>query len=329
MWKHKVSTKEYFSEKYRDYISNSKLSHINPEEDGSPEKFKEGFSNEYNPSFEVGSAVHAMLLQPDEYEISNIRKPTGKLGAFAEFVYNHRKKGLKIVDAIEQASLEANYYVGKLSPKRLETAIKTSLPFYLERIHFKEDPIKVPLFLSEPNFIKVNSGITNAENHKDFMKYLNPSYVFIEPLVFNEYAILCEVNILDSKGRILKTIKVKAKFDNVTIDLEMGIVALNDVKTTGKPSAWFMGNFHYIDKVWMPGAFEQYRYYRQVAMYMWLLQAYVQKEYTENTFRYQSNILIIETIPEYLVRVCNINNTWVQRGVKEFKDLLILASNEY
>lgn len=329
MWKHKVSTKEYFSEKYRDYISNSKLSHINPEEDGSPEKFKEGFSNEYNPSFEVGSAVHAMLLQPDEYEISTIRKPTGKLGAFAEFVFNYRRKGLTIVDAIEQASLEANYYIGKLSPKRLQTAIKTSLPFYLQRIHFKEDPIKVPLFLSEPNFIKVDAGITNAEKHKDFMSYLNPDHIFIEPLVFNEYAVLCEVNILDENKNILKTVKVKGKFDNVTIDLEMGIVSLNDVKTTGQPSAWFMGNHHYVDKVWIPGAFERYRYYRQVAMYLWLLQSYVKVQYPDNQFTYRSNILIIETIPEYNVRVCNISNNWITKGVDEFKNLLILAANEY
>ena len=37
-----MSDEEYFSEKYADYISNSKLALINPEQDGSPEIYLEG-----------------------------------------------------------------------------------------------------------------------------------------------------------------------------------------------------------------------------------------------------------------------------------------------
>lgn len=35
----KISDKEYFSNEYKDYISNSRLGLINPEQDGSPNKY--------------------------------------------------------------------------------------------------------------------------------------------------------------------------------------------------------------------------------------------------------------------------------------------------
>ena len=34
-----ISDEVYFSEKYADYVSNSRLSYINPDQDGSPEKY--------------------------------------------------------------------------------------------------------------------------------------------------------------------------------------------------------------------------------------------------------------------------------------------------
>ena len=39
----KIDDSEYFSKKYSGYISNSRLSLINPKQDGSPEKFFNGF----------------------------------------------------------------------------------------------------------------------------------------------------------------------------------------------------------------------------------------------------------------------------------------------
>ena len=65
-----MSDPEYFAQK--DYISNSKLGLINPDEDGSPEKFQFGISSEYSESFALGSAIHATILQPDYYIISDI-----------------------------------------------------------------------------------------------------------------------------------------------------------------------------------------------------------------------------------------------------------------
>lgn len=324
----KMTDSEYFSEKYRDYVSNSKLSLINPDEGGSIEKFREGFPNSYSESFELGSAIHGMLLQLGEFEIPDLRKPTGKLGFFAEKVFEYRSLGLPISESIELASEAADYYKGNLTPKRLKTAIKNSIEFYLGRIKFKEDLVKVPLFLSKPLAEKYEQCMIGISENIKFQKTLYPEGLLANPEVFNEYAILCEVKI---SGKINKIIKVKAKLDNFTIDDEENIVVLNDLKSTGRPAAWFMGNTiinELGEKVYIPGSFEKYRYYRQVAMYLWLLQNAISAKYGV-IYKYKANILLVETVPNFKTRICPIAKRWIDKGLKEFKDLLILASDEY
>lgn len=319
----KMTDEVYFSEKYRDYISNSKLSLINPDEGGSVEKFKEGFNNEYVPAFEIGTAVHSMLLQPDYYEIPNITKPNGKLGIFAEYVYKYRSEGLSLQESIDKASESANYYSGKLSEKRLKTAIKSSLDFYLQRKEFIKDPNKEPLFLSNSHYETYNNCMNSINSNNEFNKILYPEGILGHHEFFNEYAILAEVKVGD------KVIKVKCKIDNFTINDDENELTLNDIKTTGRPAAYFMGNHIYDngEKIWINGSFQKYRYYRQMAMYGWLLQNTI-KVQRGIVYNFRSNILIIETIPNYSTRICRVTNNAIKEGLVEFKKLLILAANE-
>jgi len=79
---------EYFSEKYSDCISNSRLSLINPDQGGSPEKY---IANEHftSDSFLLGSAVHAEILQPGEFNIiGGVNRPTAKLGLMADELFD-------------------------------------------------------------------------------------------------------------------------------------------------------------------------------------------------------------------------------------------------
>lgn len=52
----KIDDEEYFSEKYGGYISNSRLSLINPEQDNDPKAFFEGLSkhNKYSDALIFG-----------------------------------------------------------------------------------------------------------------------------------------------------------------------------------------------------------------------------------------------------------------------------------
>lgn len=330
----KMSDEEYFSEKYKDYISNSKLGLLNPEEGGSIEKFKTGFKSGYSDSFELGSAVHCILLQPDFFHISDIRKPTGKLGIFAENVLKYRRKGYIISDSIYNASVDADYYSGKLQNNRLKTAIKSSLPFYLKRNKIVDElQEKTHLYLSETIYNKVDSCLSGALNNLKFINRLNPSGLLEKPEIFNEYAILCEANIYEDDS-LIKTIKLKAKLDNFTIDHEEEIITLNDLKTSGKPVNFFMGNkIKQIDEsgkeyyAWIDGSFQKYRYYRQMGMYMWLLQAAILKKYGI-CYKFKANMLVIETIPNFNSKVYKVSNKYINQGLIELKKLLTIVAYE-
>ena len=61
-----VSDSEYFSKKYSNYISNSRLGVL--KKDG-VKAFSEGIPQVYNPYFETGSLVHQQVLQPEYFQV--------------------------------------------------------------------------------------------------------------------------------------------------------------------------------------------------------------------------------------------------------------------
>lgn len=325
----KLTDKEYFSDTYKEYISNSKLGLINPAEGGSIEKFETGFKEGYSDSYELGSAVHSVLLQPDEYEISNLKKPNGKLGVFVTEVFNFRNKGYTINDSMNLASEKADYYKGKLTETRIKSAIKSGLDFYSKRIKV-EKSVKEVLYLSEGIYSKWSNCMTGVYNNPKFVSLLNPDGLIQDPEKYNEYAIFCEI-IVEIDGEEYR-IKIKAKLDNFTIDHESATVTLNDVKTTGKYVSTFMGskvkemddngNERY---VFHEGSFDKYCYYRQMALYLWLLQAWLKKEYNIN-YQTKVNMLVVETIPNFKSKVYPVNGSQIKKGLNEFKELIALVA---
>lgn len=58
----KISDATYFSEKYSGYISNSRLGLLNPKQEGTPEKFFDGFKKQgYVPAFELGKIFYKLF----------------------------------------------------------------------------------------------------------------------------------------------------------------------------------------------------------------------------------------------------------------------------
>ena len=327
----KMTDAEYFSEKYRGYISNSRLGLINPDEGGSPEKYDIGFKGGYSESFELGSAIHAMVLQPDYYHIANINKPTGKLGVFAEEVFKLRQQGLSISKATTQASITADYFASKFSDTRLKTAIKNSLPFYLKRIHFEGHMDKETLFLSAPMQLKFEQCMLGVAEDPKMMDTLYPQGLLTPAEFFNEYAILCEVDFADEITGEVTRIKIKAKLDNFTIDHETETVTLNDLKSSGKPVAYFMGNNVKVTTEdgkssieWYDGSFQKFHYYRQIGLYLWMLQCAVKEIYGLN-YKSKANILVVETVPDFKSKVYPIAGKHIKAGLDEFKKLLTLV----
>ena len=57
----KITDEEYFSDKYKHYISNSRLGLLNPKQEGYPDKILTGFiKNGYIRWIELGSAVNKL-----------------------------------------------------------------------------------------------------------------------------------------------------------------------------------------------------------------------------------------------------------------------------
>lgn len=268
----KMTDAEYFSTEYKDYISNSKLGLVNPDEGGSIEKYLSGFTSKYSESFELGSAIHAKILQPDYYTIADIHKPTGKLGVWAEHMYKYRQQGMPIHEAIYMAAGSADYYAGKLSGTRLKTALRSSLSFYLQRMKFVEELGKDPIFMSLGMKSKFDECMLNIQDKSSkILDTLYPEGLLGSAEFFNEYAILCEVDVADEETGEVTTVKLKAKLDNFTVDHETSTVTLNDLKTTSSPLSYFMGNHVKVTREsgeesieWYDGSFQKYHYYRQM-----------------------------------------------------------------
>lgn len=326
----RMDDKDYFA--LKNYISNSKLSLINPDEDGSFEKYETGFQSGYSDSFALGSAIHGKVLQPDDYVIADITKPNGKLGLFIEKVFELRQVGLPIQHCIDSASEIVDYYKGKLTTNRLKIAIKTGLPFYKQRMNYELVVGKETIFLSDGLKEKFNQCMDNIENKSTgLMKKLYPEGIVTNPEVFNEYAIFCDIQYVDTETGEITILPFKAKLDNFTLDHENEIVTLNDLKTTSKPASYFMGNHvdtHTIrgeeTTVWYNGSFQHYHYYRQMAVYTFLLSSAL-RELKNINYTFKSNMLVVETTPEYKCKIHPVNGKHIAVGWEEFKNLLTLV----
>ena len=85
VYRSKISDAEYFSSSYSNYISNSRLKYINPDQGGSPSLYNKGIENKSTNSLELGTAIHELFLQPESFKLGDsYNKPTAKLGMVIE-----------------------------------------------------------------------------------------------------------------------------------------------------------------------------------------------------------------------------------------------------
>ena len=88
-----ISDEIYFSKRFSNYISNSRLGLINPKQGGTPEQFFEGKFNAFSDSLIVGSAVHELILQPESFfMVDCVDRPTAKMGYIADELYTNTRK---------------------------------------------------------------------------------------------------------------------------------------------------------------------------------------------------------------------------------------------
>ena len=261
-------------------------------------------------------------MQPDDFEISDYQnKPAGKLGFFVEKVYENRKSGMKIVDSIEKASIDANYYAGKLTKKILRNAMKLGLDYYLRLSNgeFNPENGKEKYVLSKKLYDSAHACINSINRNGAIQRILSQN--LFEPKEFyNEIALFSDIEVVFPDG-ISTIIRFKGKLDSVVWDPEKKVLYLNDIKTTSKGLSYFMGYIY--NDVPYDGVFEHRSYYTQLYIYSVLLQMYFQKILGIDDYTLYTNIFAVETTGEYRSESFRINNSYIELGKKEFKELMV------
>lgn len=311
----KISDETYFSEKYSNYISNSRLSLINPEQDGSEEKFFEGFKPIYSSSLSLGSAVHGLSLQPEFYTMCNdCCKPTGKAGFIADKYYPHFKDDNIDKELIYKIAAEIDYYNGILSEKQYSILIEKCLPYWHQRSHFEASYLgsEEVIYLDPKSRETACMCVESLSNNPYVQRLLHPKGLIEDPISENEQAILLdvEININDEKF----ILRLKSKLDNYTIDKESNVITINDVKTLGRKLELFQSNI------------DNYHYHRELSMYSWLLSLCAEKFYNMKTPTIRANYLVVSTIPNYCSGVTSMNKEDFRKGWNEFSYLLKLVA---
>lgn len=311
-----MSDEEYFSEKWAGYISNSTLALINPDQDGSPQIYKEGLSKhpKYSDSLVFGSAVHELVLQPKEFAVvNNVDRPTAKMGAMADELYKTflSNKGVVSDKDIIAASDKIDYYKGKMDSIKIENVKDKCINYWWDRRDWETEHNNLgtePIYLDPKSREKLQLCLASIEANKEVQDLLHPKGVFEEPISMNEAALFMDVKAEhEGKETILK---LKGKLDNFTIDTETNEVVLNDLKTTGH---WLID---------FGDSFKKYHYNRQMAMYAWMLRSYVEKQYNIKPSSLMANMLLVCTVPDYRAGVFRVTNGEIRKGFLEFKDLL-------
>jgi hypothetical protein len=311
----KISDEEYFSDNYKFYISNSRLGLINPEQDGSAEKFFKGFSSSFSQSFALGTAVHELVLQNDLFEVCyKVDKPTAKLGVLADLLYPFFLKDKLTDDNICKCAKKADYYKGELSPNRIQEVHDKCTKYWEDRKVFESDykGTKEIIYLDPRSKEIVGNCVKALSENKKVQDLLHPQGVVNDIIYDTEQAILLDVLVDIEDSRFV--VRLKSKLDHYSIDTDMNIVTVNDVKTIGRIVSEITTNI------------SKFHYNREIAMYSWLISLCAEKFYGLKEPIVKGNYLAVSTIPQYYTKVLPMNKKMYDEGWSEFVRLLKMVA---
>nr|DAF44276.1 MAG TPA: Exodeoxyribonuclease 8 [Podoviridae sp. ct8Lf7] len=308
----KISDKVYFSEKYSNYVSNSRLGLLNPRQDGNPDKFFSGLKFTTSQALALGSAVHELVLQPDSFELSeDVGKPTAKLGVMADELYPIFVERDVTKDDVVKASDKVDYYKGKITKDRANDVISECSNYWTKR---KERELDITqdreiIYLDNKSLEIVKSCVSALNSNKQVQNLLHPKGLLQDPISENEQAILLDVKAECPNGSEF-ILHLKSKLDNYTIDLETNTIVVNDIKTIGKIVSEIDNNI------------KKFHYSREFAMYIYLLKLCAEKFYGLVNPKISANYLVVSTIPNFFTKVRPVTYGEIREGFHEFRTLL-------
>ena len=306
----KIDDSVYFSTRYSNYISNSRLGLF---KSGGAEAFFAGFKPIYSSSLDLGSAVHEICLQSDLFTIcKEVDKPTAKLGVLSDKIYSKLKGETPTVQQVIEVAEEIDYYHGLLTDKQIQNVFEKCMPYWTSRRDFEASYTgsKEVIYLDKKTRETAQNCILALQNNKGVQNILHPSNDFGEVVSENEQAILLDVLVEISELNAKFILKLKSKLDNYIIDSLSNEIQVNDIKTLGRIVSEFDINI------------QRYSYNREIAMYSFLLSLVAKKYYNLENPAVKGHYLVVSTIPKYYTKVVPMTNKMFIEGFNEFKFLL-------
>lgn len=303
-----ISDEEYFSTRYSNYLSNSRLSLLKTK---GAKIFFEGLKQDgYNASFDFGTKLHQLVLQPESFElIQNVFKPTAKAGMVADYLY--KSDGTTPTDDdIKVASIKCNYYKDKLTTNRLLEFKNKAESYWRDRFLFEQENPKTDkerLYSDQKSIETLNNCLDSLQKNVDIQKLLHPEGLLDKPYYANEKTILIDFRI-EIPGYNEVIYKWKSKLDNFSIDKEENTITVNDLKTTSRLAVDFDPTY--------------FSYQREIAIYSYLLKLCCAKFFNLENPKVKGNFLVISTIPTYNSLVYPMTPKLFKSGWEEFKYLM-------
>lgn len=332
-----ISDEEYFKgDKFKGYVSNSSMGLINPDQGGSPTKFLTGFKEKKNGgALELGTAVHRMLLEKDKYYIDDVVKPSPKVCDVMENYFQlYEVDGIDHESAIKLACEKADYYSKSLTQTRIDNVLRDG-KVYLESL-YDWNKCQDCITLTQEHKDKLDKCMASVKANDNISAILNKEGENFQQ--YNEDCIIMRAEVTlppndpEEFEDKINDLWIKVKIDNWSIDFDEKVVTLNDLKTTGGSIADFAGTTgEKIDldgivyKTNMKGSFEKFHYYRQMALYMKVLRAYVENHYgisEEDGWKFKCNMLVVETNEPHYSHVFEVGHRWLNVGTYEYESLL-------
>ena len=295
----KISDQDYFGDKYKDYISNSTLKYINPDQGGNPYRYRYE-NNEFSSGFlDFGSIVHMDILENIKANVIVGDVPTTDkmLSILKEAAKIQLENGSTVIENAEMLTKKYDY-------KNLKTFEKNVLKFrkyysYLLRQEQNE------FFISEATNQQLEKSSHAIKAIKSYLNSIVGEHHY-EESIFGDFKY--ENSWVKDSSPILDNVilKTKAKLDHFVIDHDSKTIILNDLKTT----------ISSIDE-FMTKSFEQFHYSRQFAFYLYLLSNLINKE----DYKLKSNVIVISKLSgDY--DIIPIKQNYIEEGFYEFNNCL-------
>jgi len=271
-------------------ISNSSLSYINPEQGGSPRKFKDYIDGNLEhletPSLYHGSTIHKFILEPETFAVADLEKPSDTIVKIIDKVYNITKREIdtdinKYHEYIFGSARELNYGQSWKPDTLIKKVIDQGKEYYdfLLRADGKtcinqKTAAMLTAVGASINAHKAASELLSGKGKNEQELYWGPNKAY------------------------------KSKIDRYNfLSCSLRTVNLIDLKTTSKSLEFFKDSFEY------------YHYDRQLAFYVDALE-------DNNLIVNKVFIIAVETTGYHHTRVFEVHKNLINKGRKKYKSLL-------